>query len=150
MVGAFEWRDEFIGTMRFLPMGKGLSPVEGLLRERGAAALATRGNWEFGRLVLDPAYRAGPELLNKCVFLAVSHLASEFHCNYAFASCTPVLSRLYRRFGFSVIANDVRVPGDEKPYHLIQASIADVLDSSAGTPAERQLARRLGGVAMAA
>lgn len=124
-------------------MGKGLSPVEGLLRERGAGAMATRGNWEFGRLVLDPAYRAGPELLEKCVFLAVSHLAREFTCRHAFASCTPVLSRLYRRFGFSVIANDIRVAGQEKPYHLIQAAIPDVLQASASNDAERHLARRL-------
>ena len=63
--------------------------------------------------------------------------------NYAFASCTPVLSRLYRRFGFSVIANDVRVPGEEKPYHLIQAPVADVLEAAASNDAERSLARRL-------
>jgi hypothetical protein len=124
-------------------MGKGLSPVEEVLRERGKAARAVAGNWEFGRLVLDPRYRAGPELLSKCVFLAVSHLVRDFTCGQAFASCTPVLSRLYRRFGFSVIADDVRVPGEEKPYHLIQASIADVLASSASTDAERTLARRL-------
>jgi hypothetical protein len=124
-------------------MGRGLSPVEGLLRERGASALAVRNNWEFGRLVLDPAYRAGPELLEKCVFLAVSHLAREFTCHYAFASCTPVLSRLYRRFGFSVIANDVQVPGEDKPYHLIQAAVSDVLEASASNDAERHLARRL-------
>jgi len=129
--------------MRFLPLGKGLSPVEAHLRERGASALAARGNWEFGRLVLDPAYRSGPELLSKCIFLAVSHLASEFTCHYAFASCTPVLSRLYRRFGFSVIADDLRVPGEERPYHLIQASVSDVLATSATTDAERSLARRL-------
>jgi hypothetical protein len=142
-VGAFEWGDDFIGTMRFLPMGKGLSPVEGLLRERGAGAAAARGNWEFGRLVLDPRFRAGPELLNKCIFLAVAHLAREFACGHAFASCTPVLSRLYRRFGFSVVANDVRVPGEEKPYHLIKASIADILSAAASCDAERTLARQL-------
>lgn len=124
-------------------MGRGLSPVEEALRERGAGSLAARGNWEFGRLVLDPRYRAGPEMLERCVFLAVSHLVSEFACGYAFASCTPVLSRLYRRFGFSVLANDVRVPGEEKPYHLIQAPISDVLMASASTDAERTLARKL-------
>lgn len=124
-------------------MGKGLSPVEDLLRERGAAVFAAKGNWEFGRLVLDPRYRAGPELLERCVFLAVSRLARDFPCGYAFASCTPVLSRLYRRFGFSVIANDVRVPGEEKPYHLIQAAISDVLAASASSDAERSLAREL-------
>lgn len=124
-------------------MGRGLSPVEELLKERGAGLFAARGNWEFGRLVLDPLYRAGPEMLERCVFLAVSHLVREFPCGYAFASCTPVLSRLYRRFGFSVIANDVRVPGEEKPYHLIQAAIADVLSAAASTDAERATARSL-------
>jgi len=129
--------------MRFLPLGRGLSPVETLLKQRGAGKLAVRGNWEFGRLVLDPHYRAGPELLEKCVFLAVSRLAREHSCGKAFASCTPVLSRLYRRFGFSVVANDVRVPGEEKSYHLIQAEIGDVLEASASTDAERALARSL-------
>lgn len=124
-------------------MGRGLSPVEEVLRERGVGVLAARGNWEFGRLVLDPRYRAGPELLERCVFLAVSELAREFACGYAFASCTPVLSRLYRRFGFSVLFNDVRVPGEEKPYHLIQAPISEVLMNSASTDAERSLARKL-------
>jgi hypothetical protein len=124
-------------------MGRGLSPVEEVLRERGAGVLAARGNWEFGRLVLDPRYRAGPELLERCVFLAVSQLARDFSCGFAYASCTPVLSRLYRRFGFSVLFNDVRVPGEEKPYHLIQAPIADVLMNSASCDAERSLARKL-------
>ena len=124
-------------------MGRGLSPAEDLLRERGAGVFAVRGNWEFGRLVLDPRYRAGPEMLERCVFLAVSHLVREFPCAYAFASCTPALSRLYRRFGFSVIANDVSVPGEEKPYHLIQAAIADVLAAAASTEAERATARSL-------
>ncbi|HVE54429.1 MAG TPA: N-acetyltransferase [Ramlibacter sp.] len=129
--------------MRFLPMGKGLSPVEALLRERGAGSLAIPGNWEFGRLVLDPCYRGGPEMLQRCVFLAVSELARKFRCGQAFASCTPVLSRLYRRFGFSVLASDVRVPGEEKPYHLIQAAVPDVLMAAASTDAERTLARSL-------
>lgn len=124
-------------------MGKGLSPVEELLRERGAGVLAAKGNWEFGRLVLDPRYRAGPELLSRCVFLAVSLLAREHACGFAYASCTPVLSRLYRRFGFSVLASDVRVPGEDKPYHLIQAAIPDVLEASAASEAERSLAREL-------
>ena len=121
-------------------MGRGLSPAEELLRERGAGALVAKGNWEFGRLVLDPRYRAGAEMLERCVYLAVSHLVRHHPCGYAFASCTPALSRLYRRFGFSVIANDVRVPGEEKPYHLIQAAISDVLEAPARSGAEHAMA----------
>lgn len=129
--------------MRFLPLGRGLSSLEPLLRERGAGALAVHGNWEFGRLVLDPSYRGGPEMLQRCVFLAVSELARRFRCGQAVASCTPVLSRLYRRFGFSVLADDLRVPGEEKPYHLIQAQVSDVLLAAASTDAERSAARAL-------
>jgi hypothetical protein len=129
--------------MRFLPLGRKLSPVEELLRERGHGDQAVAGNWEFGRLVLDPRYRSGAELLERCVFLAVSHLAHHHDCGYAFASCTPALSRLYRRFGFSVVSNDVRVPGEEKPYHLIRAAISDVLEAAASTDTERALAHTL-------
>jgi predicted GNAT family N-acyltransferase len=143
-VGAFEWRDEFIGTMRFVPMRGGLSSMEELLRTRAAAWAPPAGrNWEFGRLVLDPRYRAGPEMLQKCVFLAVSHLVQHFDCENAYASCNNVLSRLYRRFGFSVITSDVRVAGEEKPFNLIHARTADVLRAAAGDDMERALAHRL-------
>lgn len=148
MVGAFEWREAFIGSMRFIPMGRGLSPVEEMLRLRGTQPCDS--SWEFGRLVLDPRYRAGHELLQKCVFLGVSHLARNFACRTAYASCNQVLSRLYRRFGFSVVADDVRVPGEEKPYHLIRATVQDVLMSSATSAEDRALAQRLVAGAVAA
>jgi hypothetical protein len=125
-------------------MRAGLSPIEGLLRERPALKpLPAGANWEFGRLVLDPMYRAGPELLQKCVFLAVSHLLRHSDCENAYASCNPILSRLYRRFGFTVMADDVKVAGEEKPYHLIHARASDVLRASVGNDAERMMARRL-------
>jgi len=146
-VGAFEWRDEFIGTMRFVPMRGGLSSMEELLRNRAPAwSLPSGKNWEFGRLALDPRYRAGPEMLQRCVFLAVSHLLRHFDCHNAYASCNNVLSRLYRRFGFSVIATDVRIAGEEKPFNLIHARTADVLMAAAATDQERALAHRLLGV----
>lgn len=143
-MGAFDWQDTAIGTMRFVPMRGGLSPIEGLLHERPALKpLPAGGNWEFGRLVLDPSYRAGPELLQKCIFLAVSHLLGHFDCENAYASCNSVLARLYRRFGFTVIADDVKVPGEERPFSLIHARAADVLLASAANDAERMYARRL-------
>jgi predicted GNAT family N-acyltransferase len=128
-------------------MGRALSPVEGYLRERGLAV--SESSWEFGRLVIDPRYRAGHELLQKCVFLGVSHLATNAACRFAYASCSQVLSRLYRRFGFSVVADDLRVAGEEKPYHLIRAEVHDVLMSSATSEHDRALAQRLVGERLA-
>lgn len=128
-------------------MRGGLSSMERLLGQRPQLLPLPAGpSWEFGRLVLDPGYRAGGELLQRCVYLAVSHLIENFRCANAYASCNQVLSRLYRRFSFSVIADDVRVPGEEKPYHLIKARSADVLLAAAVSDPERNAARRLLGV----
>jgi predicted GNAT family N-acyltransferase len=143
-VGAFEWHDTVIGTMRFVPMGGGLSAMERLLNDRPQLLpLSPGSSWEFGRLVLDPEYRAGADLLQRCVFLAVSHLIENFGCVNAYASCNQILSRLYRRFAFSVIADDVRVSGEEKPYNLIHARAADVLLAAAVGDNERTAASRL-------
>lgn len=130
--------------MRFVPMRGGLSAIEEiLLRCPGPHPRSAYGDWEFGRLVLDPRYRGGPELLQKCVFLAVSHLMRNFACQNAYASCNHALSRLYRRFGFSVVSNQVLVAGEERPYNLIRARVADVLLASATDESERSLARYL-------
>jgi predicted GNAT family N-acyltransferase len=132
--------------MRFVPMRSGLSPLEDMLRTRRDRWTMPEGNnWEFGRLALDPAWRAGPELLQRCVFLAVSHLVENFDCRNAYASCNHVLSRLYRHFGFSVVLDDVAVPGAERAYHLIHARAADVLRNAARTDAERTTAGLLAG-----
>lgn len=125
-------------------MRSGLSPVEALLRSRCAGWMPPPGSsWEFGRLALDPAYRAGPELLNRCVFVAVSHLMESVDCRNAYASCNAILSRLYRRFGFSVVSAEIPVAGEARPYHLIHARTADVLRNAASTDAERAAAAKL-------
>lgn len=125
-------------------MHSGLSPIEALLRSRCPLWRPPEGNsWEFGRLALDPDYRAGAELLSRCVFLAVSHLVENFDCRNAYASCNHVLSRLYRRFGFSVVSDQIPVTGESRAYQLIHARTSDVLRNSASTDAERAIVGRL-------
>lgn len=122
-------------------MRSALSPLEAMLRSRRDRWTMPEGNnWEFGRLALDPACRSGAQMLQRCVFLAVSHLIENFDCRNAYASCTPVLSRLYRPFGFSVVLDDVAVPGADRAYHLIHARAQDVLRNAARTDAERTMA----------
>jgi len=42
--------------------------------------------------------------------------------DHLFATCTHVLSRLYRRFGFSEVAREVPLPGTSKVYTLIRGT----------------------------
>ena len=110
-----------------------LSALEEPLQSRaGGWPPPTGENWEIGRLVLDPGYRGGPDLVKRCIFLGVSHLAQRTGGRNLFASCSPALARLYRRFGFSVVATDLSVPDSEQPYALIYGDVEKVLCASAG------------------
>jgi len=130
-VFAFEYRRVVIGTLRLVPMHKGLTSLEKLLAEKQLIEPATcRNSWEIGRLVLNPDYRSGPELVKQCIFLGVSYLARHTDGHDLFASCTPVLSRLYRRFGFSTIASNLRVDGADQSFTLIHGQVPDILKSS--------------------
>ncbi|OOG46444.1 N-acetyltransferase [Polaromonas sp. A23] len=113
-------------------MHMGLTSLEKLLAQKQLIELPIRQNsWEIGRLVLNPDYRSGPDLVKKCISLGVSYLAQHTDGRNLFASCTPVLSRLYRRFGFSTIANNLRVDGADESYALIHGHVTDILRSSA-------------------
>jgi N-acyl-L-homoserine lactone synthetase len=115
-----------------VPLLRGLSPLDPLLTEVDAAL--TRNAWEFGRLVLDPTCRNGPELVRRSIFLAVQHLALDTDAENVFASCTPVLARLYRRYGFTVLNSSVATRGASESYCLIHGTIAGVLHASADQP----------------
>lgn len=131
-VFAFEYRRVVIGTLRLVPMHKGLTSLEKLLAQQQLADPAIhQSSWEIGRLVLNPDYRNGPELVKKCVFLGVSYFAQHTDGQHLFASCSPVLSRLYRRFGLSTIANNLRVNGTDGSYVLMRGRVSDVLKASA-------------------
>ena len=54
------------------------------------------------------------------------HLYENTNIQDFFASCTHVLSRLYRRFGFSIIKKDVLLPRTEKNYTLIRGNACEI------------------------
>jgi predicted GNAT family N-acyltransferase len=129
---AFEFRRVVIGTMRLVPMNKGLTSLEELLAQKQLVDPATcQSSWEVGRLVLNPDYRSGPDLLKKCVYLGVSYFAQHTDGPDLFASCSPVLSRLYRRLGLSTIANNLRMDGVDESYVLMRGRVSDILKASA-------------------
>jgi hypothetical protein len=75
--------------------------------------------------VLAPEYRSNAEILKTCLLLTFMQFLEVTPRANAFATCTPVLGRLYRRFGFSVLAKDACQKGDES-YSLIHGTVESV------------------------
>lgn len=120
VVGAFECMGAVIGTIRVLPMDQGLAPCDEVLARQQDLPDGIRDeSWEVGRLVLAEEYRAGPELLRRCLALTLLHMVERVPVQNIFASCRPVLARLYRRFGYTVLVRDVAGAAGDEPYSLI-------------------------------
>jgi hypothetical protein len=118
-------------------MDGGLTLTETLLAQSPSQQFSDcPGNWEVGRLVLLPEYRSDPDALKRCLFLSLAYLCRHTEVKNLYASCTHVLSRLYRRFGFSTFAKDVVLQGTEKSYNLIHGYPTQVLNALVGSKAE--------------
>lgn len=81
--------------------------------------------WEVGRLVLAPEYRTKPEVLKTCFFLTLMRFIELTPSANFLATCNPILSRLYRRFGFSVLIKDA-LQKEGESYSLIHGNVASV------------------------
>lgn len=111
--------------MRLIPFGRGLSPAESVVQQHGVAQDLWEGAWEVGRLVLAPAYRSRPAVLRACFALILMRFIEVAPTANFFATCSPALSRLYRRFGFSVLVKDA-VQTAEGSFYLIHGSVPSV------------------------
>lgn len=138
MVGAFVRYGEYIGTIRYLPMNEGLAPCDALVRRHGIPDHLLERSWEVGRLVMDPRYRSSPEALKRCLLLPLLHLIKQIPVDNVFASCTPALSRLYRRFGFQVLVRDAAQDA-EGSYALIHGRVPDMLRALVVGEAEKRM-----------
>jgi len=125
-----------IGTIRVVPMRDGLTLTETLLAQSPALwPVLPRSSWEVGRLVLAPEYRSDPDALTRCLYLSLDYLCRHADAQNLYASCSHVLSRLYRRFGFSAFARDVVLAGTQKSYTLIHGQAIGVLEALAAKAA---------------
>lgn len=114
-------------------MGYQLTLTENLLAHLGQDAPAqTSGDWEVGRLVLAPEYRSDVDALRHCLYIALQYACANARVDYLYASCTHVLGRLYRRFGFTVFAKEVPLAGTQKSYTLIRGASAEVARGLSG------------------
>ncbi|MCY7319335.1 MAG: N-acetyltransferase [Ramlibacter sp.] len=121
-------------------MDQGLAPCEALLDGQSVLpAHCYNASWEVGRLVLAPEYRAGPEVLKRCLFVTLLHLLRTTEIENVFAVCTPVLARLYRRLGCSVIIKEA-CAGADQSLSLIHGKASTVLLALASNEEEKLLA----------
>jgi predicted GNAT family N-acyltransferase len=125
--------------MRFVPMKYELTLTEELQKGIDVDPLLLEDSWEIGRLVLDPAFRHGQDLLKTCFLLALGFMCENSNARNFHASCSHVLSRLYRRFGFTALARDVPLAGTEKSYTLIHGALSDVSRALTGSEAARPM-----------
>lgn len=108
-------------------MGYGLTLTDTLLEQLGdEGPPVLPGDWEVGRLVLAPDYRSDVDALRQCLHLALEHARQNADVQRLFATCTHVLSRLYRRFAFTAFAREVPLLGTSKTYTMINGSLDDV------------------------
>lgn len=124
LVMAF-WRgDALIATIRLMPSGHGLTLAEKRWADvtRARHAFGAR-SWEVGRLIVAPEHRS-MDLLRACLALSLQTLLQHTDARYLHASCSPLLARLYRWFGFAT-ASTAR--GETGAHHvLIHAPVDDV------------------------
>lgn len=132
MVFGFEYQSKFIGTIRIVPIGNKLTLVEKLLMQANLFEHTEQAhNWEVGRLVLNPEYRSDVDTLRHCLYLALNYATKNAKIDNLYATCTHVLSRLYRRFGFREFARDVALSGSGRVYTLIRGPSSEVLHALA-------------------
>lgn len=123
-VVAFYRGAKLIATMRFVPSGHRLTAAE---RVRGGIGGNTEilgtGNWEVGRLIVDPQERS-PEVLQRCLSLALQALIEQREVVHFYAIATPVMARLWRRFGMHPAASLCGASG--RKFMLVSGHVSDV------------------------
>lgn len=106
-------------------MGRGLAPSEDIVAGAQLPPEMLSDGWEVGRLVLAPAFRSNGEVLKTCLMLTFLQFLEVTPRANAYATCTPALGRLYRRFGFTMLQREACMKGGE-PYSLIHGTVDSV------------------------
>lgn len=124
IVMAISLNDRIITTIRFVPTGHGVTLTERLWQ--GVTAEQERfgpNTWEIGRLIMAPEDRH-PDLLPRCLALALSELVKLKNVQHLHATATVPLSRLYRRFGFRTEGTLESKKG--KKFTLIYGQVSEI------------------------
>jgi hypothetical protein len=119
--------ERLVGTLRFVPSGHGLTSAERIAdRIDFDRKILGAGNWEVGRMIIAPEFRH-PELLARCLTLALEELIVRETVRHFYAVCTPPVARLWRRFGMERLARPYG--GSGKQYALVAGRVEAVADA---------------------
>lgn len=129
-----------IATIRFIPFGHGVTLAE----KRWAASTRSKvsygpRSWEVGRLIVAPEHRS-MALLKTCLSLAMQELSRASDARCLHASCSPLLARLYRCFGF--VTEEVFQSETGAQHVLIHAKLSDVMRALGFAPQARTPRKR--------
>ncbi|QIM53969.1 hypothetical protein [Hydrogenophaga crocea] len=124
MVFAYEREGRVVATLRFVPSGHGLTGLERLAgRVKLPLGIVAPGSWEVGRVVVAPEARH-PDLLGQCFSLALVEIVRAQNARRFYAIATPLIARLWRRYGMQETAAIRGVSGKE--YKIMQGRPVDV------------------------
>lgn len=121
---AYERDRRLVATLRFVPSGHGMTGLERLLyRAALPKDIVTPHSCEVGRVVVAPEDRH-PDMLGQCFSLALVEITRMRPVKQFYAIATPLVARLWRRYGMQVAATIHGVSGTE--YKVIQGRAVDV------------------------
>ena len=128
---------KLIATIRVVPTGYGLTLTEKVWGNvTSNREIFGPGSFEVGRLIAAPEHRRA-DLLPKYLGLALSELIKLSDVQYLHASCSVLMARLYRRFGF--ITERV-IQGENGLQHaLIYGRVMDVAKALKVSPSNSSL-----------
>jgi hypothetical protein len=101
MVAAIERDGVPIATIRLVPSGHGMTGLERLAPGALEPGIVVPHSWEVGRLIVAPEERH-PDLLGQCFVMALTELVRTRRVEHFYAIATPLMARLWRRFGMRV------------------------------------------------
>ena len=124
IVTAISRGQRIIATIRFVPSGRNMTAAErlqsGLITNK---TILESNSWEVGRIIMNPEDR-DPELLPRCLALALGQLLKRGQVEYLHATTTMAMARLWRRFAMKIDATVQGASGER--YALICGHARDV------------------------
>lgn len=109
-VFAFYTEGQLVGTMRCIPFGLGISPVEKHVSLDYVRSLPN-ATWdtciEIGRFALAKSHRGNNILMIEMLREVLRYFAEQTGFRYGFVAATRAHTRLYVRFGCTVIRGDI-------------------------------------------
>ena len=136
----FSESDEVIGTIRVTPIGYGYTLTEQLLKLHNFRHKFECYSWDVGRLAVKKQCRS-PQTLFSCIYLTTKYcLENSLPCEHLLSACNGMAARLYKRFGFNLIASDLSLALTDKSYSIIYVSTHELMLSLSLVAEEPKLA----------